>query len=55
MLTAAELLTTLGPDTVELVLRRDVDPPALDQWGRPEQTETAVQRDGSSWIVRAGT
>ncbi|WP_229481665.1 hypothetical protein [Mycolicibacterium mageritense] len=55
MLSVNELLTTLGPDTVELVIREPSDPPAVDQWGRPVLTERTVTKTGCSWQVTGGT
>ncbi len=54
-MTAADLLTSLGPDTVELVIREPADPPALDTWGRPVRTERTVTKTGASWMVTSGT
>lgn len=55
MLSASQLLSTLGPDTVELIIREPADPPALDAWGRPAMTERAVTKSGASWQVTGGT
>ncbi|MCT7372694.1 hypothetical protein [Mycolicibacterium llatzerense] len=54
MLTAAQLLTTLGDDTVELVIR-DKDTATLDAWGRPTLTDRTVAKAGCSWQVTGGT
>lgn len=51
----AALLTTLGPDTVELVIREPAVPPAVDVWGRPVLTERTVTKADSSWQVTGGT
>jgi hypothetical protein len=55
VLSVAELLTTLGPDTVELVIREPVDPPAFDAWGRPVLVERTATKGGCSWQVTGGT
>ncbi|ORA24950.1 hypothetical protein BST13_33520 [Mycobacterium aquaticum] len=49
------MLSTLGPDTVELVIREPADPPALDRWGRPVLTERTVTKTDASWQVTGGT
>lgn len=54
MLTAAQLLSTLGDDTVELVVR-DEDPGTPDQWGRPTLTDRTITKAGCSWQVTGGT
>ncbi|QEA10777.1 head-tail connector [Mycobacterium phage Weirdo19] len=55
MVSPVNLLTVLGPDTVELVIREPVDPPAIDVWGRPVMTERTVTKTGASWTVTSGT
>ncbi|WP_319456871.1 MULTISPECIES: hypothetical protein [unclassified Mycobacterium] len=51
----AQLLTTLGDDTIELVIREPAVPAAVDAWGRPAMTERTVTRGECSWQVTGGT
>lgn len=49
------LLTSLGPDTIELVIREPAVPAALDAWGRPVLVERTVTKAECSWQVTGGT
>ncbi|MCG5431235.1 hypothetical protein LV457_02885 [Mycobacterium sp. MYCO198283] len=60
MTSPLNLLTALGPDTVELVRRVPVTagtPPApvLDAWNRPQVTNVYLTKHGCSFTVTGGT
>lgn len=50
-----DLLTSLGPDTVDLVIREPADPPAVDAWGQPVLVERQVTKSRCSWQTTGGT